>query len=56
MIIEGGHVITSVRFLSLAITKIKKGTKLIWSLITSCFGSGIWSDINNWVDSDYWKD
>lgn len=48
--------IVAIRFLSLMIKKVYAGTKLIWSYITSCFGSGFWTDNSDWIDSDFWKD
>jgi len=39
----------------LSITKIYQGAKLLWSLITSCFGSGVWVQTSKWSDSEMWK-
>lgn len=42
----GGHLISFVR----------KGVRLVWQAISSCFGAGYWIDENPWCDDDGWKD
>ena len=31
------------------------GIKLIWSAVSSCFGSGIWLNDKPWSNDDAWK-
>ncbi len=38
-----------------AIQYVYKGTQLIWSAISSCFGSGIWFNDKVWNNNDAWK-
>lgn len=38
-----------------AIQYVYKGTRLIWSAITSCFGSGVWYNDKGWSNNDAWK-
>ena len=37
------------------ITKVYKGTTLVWQLIKSCFGAGYWISRNSWKGSDSWR-
>lgn len=37
------------------ITKVFKGSSLVWQLIKSCFGAGYWVKQNPWLGSDSWK-
>ena len=48
--------ITACYYVDRAITKIMKGPKVIWELITSCFGTGFWKENANWVESETWKE
>lgn len=47
--------ITSVFFMKLALSKVAYGARIIWEVISSCFGSGIWRNANAWKDGDLWK-
>ena len=38
-----------------AIAYVYLGTKLIWSAISSCFGSGMWLNDKPWSNEDAWK-
>ena len=31
------------------------GTKLVWSSVSSCFGSGMWLNDKAWSNNDAWK-
>ena len=37
-----------------AIIAIYRGTRLIWSAITSCFGAGFWKNDESWSNDDGW--
>lgn len=39
-----------------AIVAVYKNNHLIWELITSCFGKGMWIDDNPWTDDIGWCD
>lgn len=34
---------------------IYRGSKLVWTAISSCFGSGVWLNDKVWNDNDSWK-
>ena len=34
---------------------VYKGMQLIWSAISSCFGSGVWFNDKVWNNNDAWK-
>lgn len=34
---------------------VNSGIRKIFSLITSCFGSGTWMSTEKWVDTELWK-
>ena len=38
------------------VAAIDLGAKLVWTAITSCFGSGWWIDDAPWRDDEAWKD
>ena len=38
-----------------AILYVYKSTQLIWSAISSCFGSGMWFNDKVWSNNDAWK-
>lgn len=38
-----------------AIQMIYKGKRLIWQLVSSCFGAGFWQDTYPWKNADGWK-
>lgn len=48
--------IDSIHYVNLGITKVIKGTKIIWELISSCFGSGFWKEDANWSETETWKE
>lgn len=47
--------IIAIKYIKIPIIKLLLGTKVIWSLIKSCFGSGTWTNSGDWVNSDTWK-
>jgi hypothetical protein len=54
-IINGNKEITAVYKGSKSIATIYQGVKLIWELIRSCFGKGIWINNYQWDNNDGWK-
>lgn len=48
--------IKSVYFMRHALEKVMKGAKIIWTKISSCFGSGFWRESTKWSEQEYWKD
>ena len=38
------------------ITSIHHGANLIWQMVKSCYGTGIWLPAKPWTDNDKWKD
>lgn len=56
---ENSHIqhykIIGLYYLSLIINKVAYGYKTVWELISSCFGSGIWHEDSNWIESEIWK-
>lgn len=55
MIYFNGHKITGVHINNKVITKIYKGTRLVWQLIMSCFGAGHWIRNYPWRGADGWR-
>lgn len=55
MIRIGGKKIEGIYFGGKIITKVYKGTTLVWQLIKSCFGAGYWISKNPWMGSDGWR-
>lgn len=47
--------INAVFYMRLAISRLAYGAKIVWEVISSCFGSGTWKDANNWRDNENWK-
>ncbi len=37
------------------ILEIRKGNRIIWQAITSCFGAGFWRNDYPWKNEDCWK-
>ena len=37
------------------IAYVYRGIQLIWSAISSCFGSGMWLNNKPWSNDDAWK-
>ncbi len=56
MIYKEGHKISGIYIAGRAIQAVYHGTLLIWEVIRSCFGSGIWRDEHPWKDDDAWKE
>lgn len=35
--------------------EVRKGFRLIWQSVRSCFGAGAWLNDKPWVDNEGWK-
>ena len=55
MLHKDGHNIGGIFYGNKIITKVYKGTTLVWQLIKSCFGAGYWIRHNPWKGTDSWK-
>lgn len=55
MILHKGREIVSFAFNDKAIAEIRRGTRLVWQAIRSCFGSGHWIGSRSWIGKDKWK-
>ena len=55
MILHKGREIVSFAFNDKAIAEIRRGTRLVWQAIRSCFGSGHWISSRPWIGKDKWK-
>lgn len=55
MLHKDGHNIGGIFYDNKIITKVYKGTTLVWQLIKSCFGAGYWISRNSWKGSDSWR-
>lgn len=55
MIRKDNHQTTAVYYGHKAITAVYHGTRLVWTAIRSCFGSGVWIGAKNWVNNENWK-
>lgn len=58
-IAKGNSAVTAINYIKngteRAITAIYKGTKLIWEIVSSCFGNGYWINSQKWSNTDGWK-
>lgn len=55
MIYRGENEVTDIRVGGKAITFVRKGVKLVWESIRSCFGKGFWINDKPWNNNDGWK-
>ena len=54
MLHKDGHNIGGIFYGNNIITKVYRGTTLVWQLIKSCFGAGYWIRNNPWKGTDSW--
>jgi hypothetical protein len=54
-IFKDDNEITSIYKGNRAIALVYKGAMLVWSLIRSCFGKGLWINDYSWNNNDGWK-
>lgn len=55
MLHKGDKEITALYVGKRAITAVYAGSRLVWSAISSCFGSGFWRGDKPWSRTDGWK-
>jgi hypothetical protein len=55
MIKKGLKDITGVYIGQRAISAVYVGARLVWSAISSCFGSGFWRGDKPWSRTDGWR-
>lgn len=48
--------VSAIYFMDLAIKKLQYGKNVLWEIVSSCFGSGIWIEAYNWSETDNWKE
>lgn len=54
MIWLGDKKVSELRFGAKAVTALYLGALLIWSAISSCFGSGLWLRDQTWSNDETW--
>ena len=42
-------------FMKRVFLEIRKGVRIIWTAIKSCYGGGVWDEGKPWIDNDTWK-
>lgn len=55
MIYINGKEVSLVYYGEKAISKVMKGSRLVWQAIRSCFGAGYWVNEKPWIDNEGWK-
>ena len=55
MLHAGGKEITGAYIGRLALSAVYAGAKLVWSAVSSCFGSGFWRGDKPWSRTDGWR-
>ena len=55
MIREGGKDITAVHVGKRALSAVYAGARLVWTAISSCFGSGFWRNDTPWRNDEGWR-
>lgn len=55
MLHKDGRNIGGIFYGNKIITKVYRGTTLVWQLIKSCFGAGYWIKNNPWKGTDSWR-
>lgn len=55
MITKGDRGIVAVLACGKAVQAVRKGTRLVWQAITSCFGAGHWRNDRVWRNEDIWR-
>ena len=52
---EGFKKVESIFVGTTVIEEVRRGLKLIWQSVRSCFGSGAWRNDKPWIDNEAWK-
>lgn len=55
MLNKGGKEISIIYVTGKAISMVRKGGRLAWEAINSCFGKGRWVNLKPWINKDGWK-
>ena len=55
MIIKNGKELDSRYYNNKKVSAIYKGTKLVWSAVSSCFGAGVWINKYPWKNQDVYR-
>lgn len=55
MLNKGGKEISMIYVAGKAISMVRKGGRLAWEAIKSCFGKGRWINAKPWINKDGWK-
>lgn len=55
MITNNGKEFIGITALGHVVVYVRKGTRLLWEAIRSCFGKGYWINDKPWSDTDGWK-
>lgn len=55
MIIRNGKELDSRYYNNKKVSAIYKGTKLIWSAVSSSFGAGVWTNKYPWKNQDVYR-
>lgn len=49
------HNVTGITAFNKFIVKVVVAGKVVWELISSCFGSGYWINDRPWINDDAWS-
>lgn len=55
MITRNGLELSARYYGTKAVTYVYKGAKLVWQLVSSCFGAGYWRNDYPWKNTDCWR-
>ena len=55
MIKKDNKDIIAVYYGNIPIASIYYGAKLVWQLVSSCFGNGYWINLKPWSNKDGWR-
>lgn len=55
MIQINGKEISLVFYGEKAVSTIRKGTRLVWQAVRSCFGAGYWVNEKPWINKEGWR-